>query len=76
MLGENHALILEYPQHKERIHQLKVSDPEFREMAKEYHQLDHQIRGLEQNQVPTDDGHFNELKMRRAQLKRQLVEML
>ncbi len=76
MLGENHALMYEYPEHKEKIHQLKQSDDAFAQMAKEYHDLDHQIRGLEVNGVPTSDQHFVELKARRVTLKDQLHQRL
>ncbi|SHH28509.1 YdcH family protein [Ferrimonas marina] len=72
MLGENHALMYEYPELKEKIHQLKLSDEAFAQMAKEYHDLDHEIRGLEVNGVPTTDSRFVELKARRVHLKDQL----
>ncbi|GAA4897794.1 YdcH family protein [Ferrimonas pelagia] len=69
MLGENHALMYEFPEHKERIHSLKVGDEEFAQMAKEYHELDHAIRGLEVNGVPAGDERFVQMKTRRVHLK-------
>ncbi|MBY5992914.1 YdcH family protein [Ferrimonas balearica] len=76
MLGENHALIFEFPEHKEVIHHLKESDEEFARMAKEYHDLDHKVRGLEVNGVPTTDQNFMDLKARRVSLKDQLYRRL
>ena len=65
MLGENHALIFEFPEHRERIHQLKVADSDFNSLAKRYHQLDHKIRGLEATQVPAEDQYFMQMKLQR-----------
>ncbi|QDP00599.1 YdcH family protein [Thalassotalea sp. PS06] len=66
---ENHALDLDFPEYAEKIQTLKTSDDAFKTQSDEYHQLDKQIRTLEQNNVPTDDEHFNEMKKHRAALK-------
>ncbi|WP_434355785.1 YdcH family protein [Parasalinivibrio latis] len=76
MQGENHALVYEFPEYKDKILALKESDTDFQEQAKEYHKLDHKIRGLESANIPTDDQHFNELRLRRAQLKDAIHERL
>ncbi|BEU04298.1 hypothetical protein OAG1_30980 [Agarivorans sp. OAG1] len=76
MLGENHALIFEFPEHRERIHQLKVADSDFNSLAKRYHQLDHKIRGLEATQVPAEDQYFMQMKLQRVQLKQQIFSIL
>lgn len=41
MQGENHALILEFLEHQDRIHHLKQHNLDFQLDAKRYHQLDH-----------------------------------
>ncbi|GLP98113.1 YdcH family protein [Paraferrimonas sedimenticola] len=69
MLGENHGLNYEYPQHLSTIAKLKSENSEFAAMAKEYHQLDHSIRGLENQNVPTSDENFVGMKARRAELR-------
>ncbi|MDV5169139.1 YdcH family protein [Photobacterium rosenbergii] len=76
MLGENHALFIEYPEHQDRIKELKQSDQHFKQMADRYHQLDHKIRGLEGNNIPTDDHHFTQLKLERVQLKDKIYSIL
>ncbi|MGB5677189.1 MAG: GTP-binding protein, partial [Gammaproteobacteria bacterium] len=48
MFGEKHDLIHELPEHKERIHQLKISDEHFSKLFDEYHELDHQILRMEE----------------------------
>ncbi|PSW03731.1 YdcH family protein [Photobacterium lipolyticum] len=76
MLGENHALFIEFPEMKNKIHQLKMADENFKSMSDRYHKLDHVIRGLECNNVPTEDQHYTQLKMERAQLKDKIYSAL
>ncbi|TKB44711.1 YdcH family protein [Thalassotalea mangrovi] len=66
---ENHALDIDFPEYAEKIQSLKATDTSFKSQSDEYHQLDKKIRTLEENNVPTDDEHFNEMKMQRAALK-------
>lgn len=76
MEGENHALVFEFPEYRDKIHHLKQADASFNAQAQEYHDLDHKIRGLEMNSVPTDDQNFNQMKMRRAQLKDEIYRQI
>ncbi|MGF1760311.1 DUF465 domain-containing protein [Photobacterium sagamiensis] len=76
MLGENHALFIEFPEMQNKIHQLKMTDENFKSMSDRYHKLDHVIRGLEGNNVPTEDQHYAQLKMERAQLKDKIYSAL
>lgn len=76
MLGENHSLFIEYPELSDRIKELKTSDEHFKRMADRYHHLDHKIRGLEGNNIPTDDHHFTQLKLERLQLKDKIFSIL
>ncbi|MBE1273768.1 YdcH family protein [Enterovibrio baiacu] len=76
MLGENHALMFEFPEYKDKIHEMKMADDVFGAKVDEYHDLDHKIRGLESGNVPTDDATFRSLKMRRAQLKDEIYSQL
>ena len=72
----NHSLDNEFPESRDIIHQLNDTDPEFAQMAAEYHDLDRQIRTLERNEIPTTDEHFEELKLQRLQLKDKLYAMI
>lgn len=76
MLGENHLLTHEFPEFLDSILYLKAHDADFSALAKRYHKLDHQIRGLEKNEVPITDEHFVELKSQRVDLKEQLYHRL
>ncbi|WP_027857309.1 YdcH family protein [Marinobacterium jannaschii] len=72
----NHSLYADFPEHRERIHQLKQENEEFARLAAEYHKIDHNVRGLENAHVPTTDQRYEELKLRRVQLKDTLFRMI
>ena len=72
----SHSLYADFPEYHQRINQLKLENEEFARKAKEYHKIDHSVRGLEMQKVPTTDQHFGELKSRRAYLKDELYQML
>ncbi|MDH0447843.1 YdcH family protein [Shewanella xiamenensis] len=76
MLGENHALVYEFPDFVEHIQKLKAINAVFATMAERYHELDHKIRALELTKVPTDDEHFVALKLERLHLKDKLYQYL
>ncbi|GAB6261848.1 DUF465 domain-containing protein [Photobacterium sp. CCB-ST2H9] len=76
MLGENHALFIEFPEMHDKIKELKSQDENFKAMTDRYHELDHKIRGLECNNIPTEDLHFTQLKMERLQLKDKIHSIL
>ncbi|WP_111496281.1 MULTISPECIES: YdcH family protein [Marinobacter] len=72
----DHALHIDFPEYKDLIHELRQSDDHFKKLSDEYDKLDKSIRGLEFREVPTDDAHFNEMKLERAQLKDTLYSTL
>ena len=76
MQNEKHPLTLEFPEHAIDIAKLKSDDPDFAELAKEYHKLDHHIYGLEASDIPTTDSNFVALKSRRVALKDQIYQKL
>lgn len=69
MLGEDHSLLNEFPEYKERINQLNESDATFAEQANKYNELDAKIRNLELDNAPIGDDSMHQLKHERAQLK-------
>lgn len=76
MLGESHDLLHEFPEHAEKISELRESSGEFRKLMEEYNWLDAQIRNLEEHDQPVADVHMDEMKRRRVQLKDSLYDML
>lgn len=65
----HHPLVKEFPDHRETIQWLKVSDEEFRRQFDEYHQIDDKVCRIEEQIDFATDQETDELKMRRAHLK-------
>ena len=76
MLGEKHDLIHEFPEYKDKIHELKTSDPHFAKLFDEYHEIEHEVRRIEENIETTSDEYLEEQKKKRLNLKDQLFAML
>jgi len=43
---ENHDLLHEFPEYRNKIHDLKMNDPHFKNLFEEYDALGHEIRKL------------------------------
>ena len=76
MFGEKHDLIHELPEFKDRIHELKLNDTRFAKLYDEYHDLDNQIRHIEEGIENTEDSYLEELKKKRLQHIDELYAML
>jgi uncharacterized protein YdcH (DUF465 family) len=76
MLGEKHDLIHELPEHKERIHELKTSNPHFAKLFDKYHDVDHQVRRIEEGIETPSDEFTEELKKERLHLKDELFNII
>lgn len=76
MLSEKHDLIHELPEHRDRIHELKVSNKHFAKMFEEYHDLDHEIHRIETEIEPTSDEYLEDRKKQRLYLKDKMYEMI
>ena len=76
MLGEKPDLIHELPEYKDQIHALKMSNKHFEKLFDKYHDLDHQIRRIEEGIETPEDSYSDELKKERLQLKDELFGMI
>ena len=76
MLGEDHSLTHEFPEHMEAIANLAINDRQFAKDAKRYDDLDKEIRELELDGAPIDDEAMDQLKHDRAMLKDSLYERI
>lgn len=76
MLGEKHDLVHEFPEFKDKIHELKTSNDHFAKMFNEYHVLEHEVRRIEEGVETTSDEYLEEQKKKRLYLKDQLFGML
>lgn len=73
---EHHDLHHDYPEMSEQIRSLKMKDRHFARLFDEYHELDREVRKIEEDVEPTSDEHLEQLKMRRVHLKDDLYTML
>jgi uncharacterized protein YdcH (DUF465 family) len=73
---ENHNLHNEFPQHKDRIHDLKMNDRHFARLFEEYHDTDREVRKIEDGAEAASDQRLEGLKLRRLHLKDDLLGML
>lgn len=76
MLNEKHDLIHELPEHRETIHNLKITDNHFAKLFDEYHEVDHEVHRIETNIETTSDDYLEEKKKLRLHLKDELLKMI
>ncbi|WP_114418796.1 YdcH family protein [Marinospirillum perlucidum] len=73
---EHHDLAHEFPEYKERIHELKIKDAHFRKLFDEYDQATTRIEALEKQGSPVADESMEDLKKERLRLKDELYALL
>ncbi len=73
---EYHELTKEFPELKDRIHDMKVGNAHFAKLFEEYHLLDRDILRIEQELEPASDVRAEDLKKKRHALKDTLYQML
>ncbi|MDF2158371.1 YdcH family protein [Algoriphagus sp. CAU 1675] len=71
-----HQLTDAFPEFADRIHKLKVTDPDFNKLYDEYDKLDHEIYLIETDASPASDETLNQLRLERVQLKDAIFELL
>ena len=73
---EHHPLLKEFPEHKERMHDLKLSDKHFENLADKYEALDKHIFRIESEEETLDDVSLENLKKERLLLKDELYAII
>ncbi len=76
MINEHHNLAIEFPEYKEKVHELKMSNNHFRRLMDEHHELDKQIRRSEAGNEALGDDYLETLKKQRLKLKDECYEIL
>jgi len=76
MLTEKHDLVHELPEHRDKIHTLKLSNPHFAKLFDEYHEVDHEVHRIETGIENTSDEYLDGRKKRRLYLKDELYRMI
>lgn len=73
---EQHDLHHEFPEYRDQIHALKVSNGHFARLFDEYHDVNRHVVRVEVNAELATDFELEDLKKRRLKLKDELYEML
>ena len=71
-----HTLHTEFPEYKEKIHQLKISDAHFAKISDEYDEIDQKIHRIETGAEPESDAYTEDLKKKRLALKDEIFHFL
>lgn len=71
-----HELAEQFPEYKEKIHDLKISNTHFARLAEEYHALNREIHRVEANGINIDDAAFEDLKKKRLAMLDEISRML
>ena len=73
---ENHSLVQEFPELRERIHTLKTTDNHFARLFAEYDTVEHAVHRIESGAEAASDDHLETLKKQRLGLKDELFGLL
>lgn len=76
MYGEHHDLAHEFPEYKDKIHELKMSNNHFARLFDEYHEVNREVVRIEQEIETVADSYAEEQKLKRLHLKDELFTML
>lgn len=76
ILGQSHALVDEFPEYRDRIHDMKMSNAHFTNLLDEYTDTNREIIKIEQGMETPSDEYTETLKKQRLNLKDQLFAML
>ncbi|MEM6385909.1 MAG: YdcH family protein [Pseudomonadota bacterium] len=71
-----HELVAEFPEHAEKISQLKLSDTHFIKLFDDYHAVNRSVHRAETNVEPMGDVAQIELRKERAALKDEIYRFL
>ena len=76
MTIEHHDLVHEFPELRDRIHELKIGNNHFRKLFDEYHELTSDIENMEKEEMAVSTQTEETAKLRRVHLKDELYKML
>ena len=71
-----HELAEEFPEHVDKMHEMKGANAHFAKLFDEYHELNRAIHRAETDVEPTDDFHMEDMRKQRLRLKDEIYGML
>jgi len=72
----SHELADTFPELKDKIHDLKLTNAHFARLTEEYHQLNREIHRVEANGINIADAAFEELKKKRLAMLDEISAIL
>lgn len=76
MKNTPHELAEEFPEHTDKIHELKTNDAHFAKLFEEYHDVNRAVHRAETNVEPTSDDNMEDMRKQRMALKDKLYALL
>lgn len=76
MLTDKHDLLHEFPEYRDKIHELKLANSHFAKLFDEYHEVDHEVHRIETGIENTSDDYLEERKKIRLHLKDELYRII
>lgn len=73
---EKHNLINEFPEFKEKIHDLKIQNAHFKKLFDDYEVLENEIYKINTEQLNVTDEYAHELKAKLLYLKDELFSLI
>lgn len=73
---DKHYLLNEFPEQKEKIQELKITNPHFKKLYDTYNTINHEVERIEGGIEPTSDETLNDLKVKRVALKDELFLLI
>ncbi|GAA6207983.1 hypothetical protein NBRC116601_12760 [Cognatishimia sp. WU-CL00825] len=71
-----HELAEEFPEHAEKMSELKQTDAHFARLSDEYHQVNRDIHRAETNVEPMNESAETDLRKKRGALKDEIYRVL
>ncbi|SDZ53387.1 hypothetical protein SAMN05444004_11980 [Jannaschia faecimaris] len=71
-----HELSEEFPEHAQKIHDLRRTDNHFTKLSEEYHAINRAVHRAETDVEPTSDDHISEMRKKRLILKDEIAARL
>ncbi|MCB0330684.1 MAG: DUF465 domain-containing protein [Bdellovibrionales bacterium] len=76
MSDSEHDLVSEFPEFRDKIHDLKVTDGHFRALFERYHEVNKLVMAAEHRTQPMSEEEEGKLRKERMQLKDDLYSIL
>lgn len=71
-----HELSADFPEHAEKLHELKTHDRHFAKLADAYHKVNREVHRMETRVEPVSDEVEEDARRRRMQLKDEISRYL